>query len=66
VLAAVRHAIAAGKTRHSEIKNWLGVEPTRTLDRLQELRLVEQVRPVTDRPGSRQRRYRIADNFLAF
>lgn len=65
-IGAVLHAIAAGKTRHSEIKNWLGIEPTRTLERLQELRLVDQVRPVTERPASRQRRYRIADNFLAF
>jgi AAA+ ATPase superfamily predicted ATPase len=65
-IAAVLHAIAAGASRHSEIKNWLGIEPTRTLERLQELRLVDQLRPVTERPGSRQRRYRIADNFLAF
>jgi len=65
-LSAVMHAISAGKTRHSEIKNWLGVEPARSLDRLQELRLVEQVRPVTERRPSRQRRYRIADNFLSF
>jgi uncharacterized protein len=65
-IGAVLHAIAAGKSRHSEIKNWLGFEPTRTLERLQEMRLVDQVRPVTDRPGSRQRRYQIADNFLRF
>ena len=65
-MSAVMHAISAGKTRHSEIKNWLGVEPARSLDRLQELRLVEQVRPVTERRPSRQRRYRIADNFLSF
>ena len=65
-VAAVLHAIGAGRTRHSQIKDWLGIEPSRTLERLQELQLVEQVRPVTDTPVSRQRRYRIADNFLAF
>jgi AAA+ ATPase superfamily predicted ATPase len=64
--AAVLHAIAAGRSRHADIKNWLGSEPSRTLERLIQLRLVDRIRPVTDADRSRQRRYRIADNFLAF
>jgi AAA+ ATPase superfamily predicted ATPase len=64
--AAVLHAIAAGKTRHADIKNWIRAEPSRTLDRLVQLRLVDRLQPVTEREDSRQRRYRIADNFLAF
>lgn len=61
------HAVALGRTRHSEIQNALRREPSRQLERLIELRLIERVQPITEE-GSRSRRrtYRVADNFFAF
>lgn len=64
--AAVLHAIAAGKTKHHEIKNWVGADPTRTLDRLARMRMIERLQPVTETAASRRKLYRITDNLLAF
>ncbi len=64
---AALNAIATGATRFSEISDALDANPTRTLERLIELRLVERITPVTeDERRSKNRIYRIADDFLAF
>lgn len=65
--ASVLHAVASGRSRFSEIKDEVGVDPSRILDRLVEARLIDRVAPVTEQHRrSRRQIYRIADNFLAF
>ncbi len=67
VAAQTLRGIALGRTRFGEIRDAVRTDPTRTLERLTELRLIERVVPVTeDHRRSRRGVYRVADNFLAF
>lgn len=62
----VLHAVAAGRTRHHEIADVVGTDPTRALNDLVTLRLLERLQPVTESGRTRRKIYRIRDNFLAF
>jgi hypothetical protein len=59
--------VASGRTKYSEIEQSVGASPSRVIDNLLELRLLERLAPVTE-VSTRTRRssYRVADNFLAF
>lgn len=62
-------AIAAGRTRNSEIMDWTGLDSARVrqiTSVLERLALVQQCRPVTAGPRARKTTYAILDGFLRF
>jgi AAA+ ATPase superfamily predicted ATPase len=66
---SVLDAIARGATRNSEIANRTGLDSAQTyqtLDVLERLQLVEQLRPATAGPSSKKTAYAIRDGFLNF
>jgi uncharacterized protein len=63
----VLFAVAAGKTKHNEIADAINADPSRTLDRLVKLRMLDRIVPVLEDPRkTRKRTYQISDNFLRF
>lgn len=62
----VLRAIANGRTQFNEVRDHIGTDPSRVIERLIELRLIERLLPVTETAKSRRRVYRILDPFLRF
>jgi uncharacterized protein len=62
-------AIAAGRTRHSEIMDQTGLSSTQVrqiTSVLERMKLVQQRRPVTATPTSKKTSYAVVDGFLRF
>lgn len=65
----ILEAIAHGKTRVNEIKDFIKVKRTDIspyLKNLLEVRMIERIVPITERIKSRFGRYYLSDNFLKF
>ncbi|MDU1892491.1 MAG: ATP-binding protein [Dysgonomonas sp.] len=59
--------IASSKTARSDIESILGITVGGYLERLDsDFNLIKKVRPMFAKPGSRNMKYRIVDNFLSF
>ena len=59
--------IASSKTSRSDIESIIGKNIGGYLDRLEkEYRLISTIRPINAKPGSRNQKYQIDDNFLSF
>lgn len=59
--------IASSKTSRSEIESILGKNIGGYMDRLEkEYQIIKSIRPITAKPGSRNLKYLIEDNFLSF
>ncbi|MDT7891972.1 MAG: ATP-binding protein [Thermoproteota archaeon] len=65
----ILEAIAFGKTKINEIKDYIGVKRTDItpyLKNLIEVKMVKRLVPITEKEKSRYGRYYISDNFLKF
>jgi uncharacterized protein len=62
----VLYAISTGRTQYGEIKEYIRAEPQRTLERLDDLRLIERLRPAGEPERTKRRIYRIVDPFVRF